>query len=140
MQSITEFTQGRYDAADTVVTIDGIRPKLYTDGNIYQLSYAEDHISTTADVYGNGIAVINHNDKATLTISLSRLDETWQTLLSDQNNFRDAAHKITINAPTETITTDSAYIAKLPDMSGGKDVPNVDLAFTCIKATVTKKQ
>lgn len=140
-KSIFEFTQAKSDIADTVVTIDGKRPKLYTDGNVYQHSYAEDKINVVSDAYGSGIAIINHNNKSTLTISLSRFDNAWDDLIGDVDDFQTSAHEIAVYSPTETITTNSAFIPKIPDISSdGKAAPNVDFAFTCINSQISKKQ
>lgn len=140
-KSIFEFTQAKFDINDVVVTIDGKRPVLYTDGNIYNLSFAENNINIVTDNYQNGIAIINHNGKATLTISLSRFDNAWSDFIGDVDGFRTNAHEIVVNTPTETITTNSAYIPKVPDIStDGKSAPNVDFAFECINANIAQPQ
>lgn len=136
MNSITKFTKAKWDVGDIVVQIDGKVPDLYTADKIFTLSFDQDHITLSSDVYGNGIAIINHNGQATLTVSLSRLGNVWSDLLGDKDNFKDAAHEIVISTPVEKITTSSAYIGKVPDITGDNSAPNVDLAFKCVNASV----
>lgn len=137
MNSITKFTDAKWDIGDIVVMIDGKVPNLYTADKIFTLSFAQDHITISSDVYGNGIAIINHNGQATLTVSLSRLGNIWGDLLGDKENFMDNAHEIVITTPVEKITTSSGYLGKFPDLSGDNSAPNVDLAFSCSNADVS---
>lgn len=136
MASINEFTDGRWDIADVTVTIDGTKPELYTSGDVFELSYNEDNIKISSDVYGNGITVINHNGQADLTLNLSRLDKTWQKMLED-SKFKEMAHEIVINTPVEIITTSSASLSKIPNLNSGTDAPTVALLFHCVRAKVS---
>lgn len=139
MKSINEFTDGRWDVADMVVSIDGIKPNLFTSGDVFTLSFNEDNITISSDVFGNGITVINHNGQADLTINLSRLDPIWQKVLEEQA-FREEAHEIVIYTPVEIISTTSASIAKIPDLNGNNEAPTVALQFHCVHAKVDPNQ
>lgn len=133
--SINEYTDGRWDIADMVVSIDGIKPNIYTSGDVFTLSFNEDNITISSDVFGNGITVINHNGQADLTLNLSRLDPIWQKVLEDRV-FKEMAHKVIIYTPVEIISTSSASIAKIPDLNGNNDAPTVALLFHCVRADV----
>lgn len=135
MDSINEYTDGRWDIDDMVVSIDGIKPKLFTSGDVFTLSFNEDNITIQSDVFGNGITVINHNGQADLTLNLSRLDPIWTKVLEDQH-FKEMAHKVIIYTPVEIISSTSASIARIPDLNGNNDAPTVALLFHCVRASV----
>lgn len=135
MDSINNYTDGRWDIGDMVVSVDGIKPKLFTSGDVFTLSFNEDNITIQSDVFGNGITVINHNGQADLTLNLSRLDPIWTKVLEDRQ-FKEMAHKVIIYTPVEIISSSSASIAKLPDINGNKDAPTIALLFHCVRASV----
>lgn len=130
--AITQFTQGKWDTADVIVTIDSYQPLLYSSGDIFTLTYTDDNVTVTTDIKGNGITVIHHSGKATLTVNISALDEEWKKVLKDYNP--QDTHVVDIMTPVEHIHTDSAFLPKLPDINSGSEAPTRALAFTCIKA------
>ncbi|GAK47708.1 hypothetical protein LOSG293_110240 [Secundilactobacillus oryzae JCM 18671] len=133
--SINDYTNARWDIADMVVQIDGIKPVLFTSGDIFTLSFAEDNITISSDAYGHGITVINHNGQADLTINISRLDPIWTKILKEKE-FKEQSHEIIIYTPVEIISTTSASLAKIPDLNGNKEAPTVPLLYHCVSASV----
>jgi len=133
--SINEYTDARWDIADMVVQIDGIRPTLYTSGDVFTLAFNEDNITISSDVFGNGITVINHNGQADLTVNLSRLDPVWKKIIKEKG-FKEQEHEIIIYTPVEIISTTSASLAKIPDINGNNEAPTVALQYHCVRASV----
>lgn len=127
---VKDFVSGQWDTWDVRVLIDGYEPQLWTNGDLFTATYDNDNVTIQSDVKGHGIAVIHHNGQASLTITISALDQYWTTLLDSYDPKQ--THTIEIITPVEHLHTESAYLPKLPDMNSGNDAPTRALAYKAI--------
>lgn len=133
---ITKYTGKDWDAEHIAITVDGIAPNIYaSSGDLFTAAWDNNNITIAVDAKGNGMRAINHNGSANLTLNLSRMSNIWGSILEDQDNYRTKMHKITISTDAERITTDTANLQKIPDISGNGNVPDAAVVFECINLT-----
>ncbi|ORJ53931.1 hypothetical protein [Lactobacillus phage JNU_P2] len=130
--AITDYTDYKWDAASTVLTVDGIQPTAYASGDIFTLTFTNDLVTISMDIFGHGIAIIHHDGSATFQLNLTALDEVYLTILK---NFDPVdTHVIDVMTPVEHVHIDSAYLPKLPPVGVGSDAPSRQLEFNTPKA------
>lgn len=134
--AIVDFTSGKWDTDDVVLTWDGYQPQLYGSSDMYTASYDNDNVTITPDVKGNTIVVVHHNKLASLTINISALDELWGKLVESYNPTD--THVVDIMTPAEHLHSDSVYLPRLPEMPSGADAPVRALACKCAQLTIGK--
>lgn len=132
MASITNFTDGSWDAAKTVITVDGVQPTLFASGDVFTLTFTNDLVTISMDIFGHGIAIIHHDGSATFQLNLTALDEVYNHILKDYDPAK--VHVIDVMTPVEHVHIDSAYLPKLPPVSVGSDAPARQLEFNTPKA------
>ncbi|WP_203642979.1 hypothetical protein [Levilactobacillus andaensis] len=127
MASINNFTDSHWDAADTVVTVDSVQPMLYATGDIFTLTFTNDLVTISMDIFGHGITIIHHDGSATFQLNLIAMEEVYLNILKDYKP--EDVHVIDVMTPVEHIHIDSAYLPKLPPIGVGSDAPTRQLEF-----------